>query len=140
MISKIEAGSDQNENSLVKTKKYSQIMVLNNAGTKIVREQTLNRNMTPLSVALESEAVLLVDLKKIKKDALYKPLLRKFRNFLRMQMESFDLPKTCHFWSVKIMRNCVWDFMLKLELPPKFMTHKCLAMMILLVFPAILKK
>ena len=39
------------------------------------------------------EEVLLVDLKKIKKDALYKPLLRKFRNFLRKHMESFGLLK-----------------------------------------------
>ena len=38
------------------------------------------------------------------------------------------------------MRAAVWDFMVKLELPPKFMTHKCLAMMILMLFPTIRKK
>lgn len=38
------------------------------------------------------------------------------------------------------MRAAVWDYMIKLELPPKFMTDKCLAMMILMLFPTIRKK
>ena len=37
--------------------------------------------------------IICVDLKKIKKDALYKPLLRKFRNFLRKYMDSYKMLK-----------------------------------------------
>ena len=54
---------------------------------------------------IEIEAV---DPKKIKKDALYKPLLRKFRNFLRKHMETFGLLKTCYYWQTKVMRDKVW--------------------------------
>ena len=83
---------------------------------------------------------MLVDIKKIKKDALYKPLLRKFRNFLRKHMESYGLLKSYHYWSTRSMKAKVWEYMGKLELPPKFMTQKCLSMMVLLLFPTIRKK
>ena len=41
----------------------------------------------------QAKQIYCIDLKKIKKDALYKPLLRKFRNFLRKYMEHFKLLK-----------------------------------------------
>ena len=36
---------------------------------------------------------------KLKKDALYKPLIRKFRTFFRKLMDSLGLTQGCHHWS-----------------------------------------
>jgi hypothetical protein len=45
-----------------------------------------------------------LDKRRIKKDALYKPLLRKFRNFLRKELDSYGLLKGCHYWNSDRMR------------------------------------
>ena len=81
-----------------------------------------------------------VDSKRIKKDALYKPLLRKFRNFLRKLLDSRGLSKGCHYWTAERMRRKVWKFMHELELPACFMDLKSLNMMMLMLFPTIAKK
>jgi hypothetical protein len=39
------------------------------------------------------------DSQRIKKDALYKPLLRKFRSFLRKVFDGLGLSKGCHYWA-----------------------------------------
>ena len=87
-------------------------IVAGNASANVKNDADSEQEACSLNVSKEAEEeVLLVDLKKIKKDALYKPLLRKFRNFLRKHMESFGLLKQCHYWKSKAMKAAVWDFM-----------------------------
>ena len=81
-----------------------------------------------------------IDSRRIKKDALYKPLLRKFRNFLRKLLDARGLSKGCHYWTSERMRRKVWKFMHVLELPQCFMDLKSLNMMMLMLFPTIAKK
>ena len=76
----------------------------------------------------------------MKKDALYKPLLRKFRTFFRKLMDELKLSKGCHYWPAERMRGRVWSFMSILELPPVLMDLKSLNMMMLLLFPTIASK
>ncbi len=80
------------------------------------------------------------DLKKIKKDALYKPLLRKFRNFLRQLMKELNLLKGWQYWEADRLRKRVWSFMVAISLPKMFFTQKHFAMMTLLLFPTMQAK
>lgn len=86
------------------------------------------------------EPISIIDSRRIKKDALYKPLLRKFRNFLRKLLDARGLSKGCHYWTSERMRRKVWKFMHVLELPKCYMDLKSLNMMMLLLFPTIAKK
>ena len=76
----------------------------------------------------------------VKKDALYKPLLRKFRAFLRKLFDAMGLAKGCHRWSSEKKRGQVWKFMHVLEFPEIFMDLKSLSIMIILLFPVMGKK
>ena len=58
---------------------------------------------------------------KLKKDALYKPLLRSFRAFFRKLIDIIGLSKGCHHWSNERLRKQVLIFMSFLELPACFM-------------------
>ena len=78
--------------------------------------------------------------RRIKKDALYKPLLRKFRNFLRKLLDVQGLSKGCHYWTADRMKKQIWKFMHLLELPRVFMDTRSLTMMMLIIFPTIAKK
>ena len=77
---------------------------------------------------------------KLKKDALYKPLLRKFRTFFRKLIDSLGLSKGCHHWSAERLRKQVWTFMHFLELPSCFMDMKTLSCMTIILFPTVVKK
>ena len=77
---------------------------------------------------------------KIKKDALYKPLLRKFRTFVRKLFDGTGLAKGCHSWNADKMKTQVWSFMHVMELPACFKDMKTLCMMTILLFPNCIKK
>ena len=77
---------------------------------------------------------------RLKKDALYKPLLRKFRTFYRKLIDSLGLSKGCHHWSATRLRKQVWTFMHFLEIPPCFMDVKSLCSIAVILFPTIVKK
>ena len=72
---------------------------------------------------------------KLKKDAMYKPLLRKFRTFYRKLMDGIGLAKGCHHWSSKRTRKQVWAFMHFLELPACFMDERSFCSMAIILFP-----
>ena len=78
--------------------------------------------------------------RRIKKDALYKPLLRKFRNFYRKLLDAQGLSKGCHYWTADRMKKQIWKFMHQLELPRVFMDTRSLSMIMLIIFPTIAKK
>ena len=59
--------------------------------------------------------------RRIKKDALYKPLLRKFRTFFRKLLDERGLSKGCHYWTADRMRKQIMAYMKLLELPSAFM-------------------
>ena len=77
---------------------------------------------------------------KLKKDALYKPLLRKFRTFYRKLIDSLGLSKGCHHWSAARLRKQVWTFMHFLEIPSCFMDVRSLCSMAVILFPTVVKK
>ena len=78
---------------------------------------------------------------RIKKDALYKPILRKFRGFLREQLNIMGLGKNYgSSWSPVLTRKKIWRLMFELKLPEAFMNLKCLNMMILFIFPSVAKR
>ena len=77
---------------------------------------------------------------KLKKDALYKPLLRKFRTFFRKLFDCLGLSKGCHHWSAARLRKQIWTFMHFLEIPTCFMDVKSLCSMTVLLFPTVVKK
>ena len=66
----------------------------------------------------KSKQISFIDFKKIKKDALYKPLLRKFRNFLRQLMGELDLLRGHAHYEADRLRKNVWKFMKMINLPP----------------------
>ena len=78
--------------------------------------------------------------RRIKKDALYKPLLRKFRHFYRKLLDAQGLSKGCHYWTADRMKKQIWKFMHQLELPTMFLDTRSLSMMMLIIFPTIAKK
>lgn len=57
------------------------------------------------------------DSQRIKKDALYKPLLRKFRSFLRKVFDGLGLSKGCHYWAPERMQRQVLTFANKIRIP-----------------------
>ena len=77
---------------------------------------------------------------RLKKDALYKPLLRKFRNFFRKLIDVAELSKGCHHWTSDKLRNQVLGFMNFLELPAHFMNEMTFCSMVVILFPTIIKK
>jgi len=77
---------------------------------------------------------------KLKKDALYKPLLRKFRTFYRKLVDRLGLSRACHHWSAERLRQQVWTFMHFLEVPTHLMDSKSLCCMAVILFPIIVKK
>ena len=77
---------------------------------------------------------------KLKKDALYKPLLRNFRTFYRKLIDSVGLSKGCHHWSIERLRKQVWVFMSFLELPACFMDTRSFTCITVILFPTIVKK
>lgn len=54
-----------------------------------------------------SDEELAIDSQRIKKDALYKPLLRKFRTFFRKLFDELGLSKGCHYWPAERIRKKV---------------------------------
>ena len=77
---------------------------------------------------------------KLKKDALYKPLLRSFRAFFRKLIDIIGLSKGCHHWSNERLRKQVWIFMSFLELPACFMDQRSFTAIVVILFPTIIKK
>lgn len=77
---------------------------------------------------------------KLKKDALYKPLIRKFRTFFRKLMDSLGLTQGCHHWSKDRYRRQIKQFMHFLELPPFLNDEKSFSGMAVLLFPTIHKR
>ena len=97
-----------------------------------IQQKNINTN--------DAKDIYCVDLKKIKKDALYKPLLRKFRNFLRKHMDTFQLLKGYLYWPIQRLRSQVWKYMKEIQLPKEFMTSKYHVMISLILFPTIANK
>lgn len=81
-----------------------------------------------------------LDSQRIKKDALYKPLLRKFRAFLRKVFDGLGLSKGCHYWASDKMIQQVMVFVVKIRLPMHMRTPKTYAMLTVMLFPATIKK
>ena len=77
---------------------------------------------------------------KLKKDALYKPLLRKFRNFFRKLMDSSGLSRGCHHWQKERCRMQIRTFMSWLKLPPPFQDEKSFCSMTIILFPSLKKR
>jgi hypothetical protein len=73
--------------------------------------------------------VLKYDPSRVKKDVLYKPLLRIFRNAIK----DLNLDREDQFWDFERMKNNCWHLMHKLELPKEFMNLKGLHSMLLLL-------
>lgn len=66
----------------------------------------------------------------VKKDALYKPLLRIFRRYMKDLIK--DYPSI--LWSFSEQKQCIWNLMHELRLPREFMTLKGLHSIMLLLF------
>ena len=75
----------------------------------------------------------------MKKDALYKPLLRKFRAFFRKIMDSVGLSKGCFHWPIERLKKQVKTLMTFLELPNYLIDEKTFCQMAIILFPAIRK-
>lgn len=72
--------------------------------------------------SLSVRQISIAERRRIKKDALYKPLLRRFRNYLRKELDAYGLLKGCHYWNSDRMRQKIWLFMNNFKFPPQFMT------------------
>lgn len=81
-----------------------------------------------------------LDSQRIKKDALYKPLFRKFRAFLRKVFDGLGLSKGCHYWASDRMIKQIMIFANKIKIPPEFKTRKTYAMLAVILFPATVSK
>jgi hypothetical protein len=81
-----------------------------------------------------------LDSQRIKKDALYKPLLRKFRAFLRKVFDGLGLSKGCHYWACDKMIAQVIAFTSKIKMPHHLRTPKTYAMLTVMLFPSTIKK
>lgn len=85
--------------------------------------------------------------RRIKRDALWKPLLRKFRQWVRSLMQTnstegeIQMDIGCHYWSFKRMIAKVQDLMLFYNMPELILRDdKYLHQMILLLFPTMATK
>lgn len=74
-----------------------------------------------------------VDSKGIKKDALYKPLFRKLRQYLRNLNRANNITKL----TPNQLRRHVWAFMHMIGIPDELMNLKGLHEMMLFLFPAL---
>jgi hypothetical protein len=74
-----------------------------------------------------------VDSKGIKKDALYKPLFRKLRQYLRNLNRAKNISKL----TANQLRRHVWAFMHMIGIPDHLMNLKSLHEMMLFLFPAL---
>jgi hypothetical protein len=81
-----------------------------------------------------------LDSQRIKKDALYKPLLRKFRAFLRKVFDGLGLSKGCHYWARDKMIQQVMTFATKINLPMNLRTSRNYAILTVILFPSTMKK
>ena len=81
-----------------------------------------------------------LDSQRIKKDALYKPLLRKFRAFLRKVFDCLGLSKGCNQWAPGRLMRQVQIYAGKIKLPPELCTVETYAKLAVMLFPAIVKR
>lgn len=78
----------------------------------------------------DDKIILKYDPSRVKKDVLYKPLLRIFRNAIK---EFFgDMGEG--LWNLKQMKDNVWLIMENCELPKELMTEKSLHSLLYLIF------
>jgi hypothetical protein len=80
------------------------------------------------------------DPNRIKKDALYKPLLRKFRTYLRFLIDESGFSQGCQHLTLARILKKVKQFMIYLDIPEHFMNTKSQHMMTLILFPFLVKK
>lgn len=69
----------------------------------------------------------------VKKDALYKPLLRLFRRQMKDLIK--DYPSI--LWSFADQKECIWNMMHELKVPMEFMNLRGLHSIMLLIFSKI---
>ena len=75
---------------------------------------------------------------RIKRDALWKPILRKFRQFVRQLLQDADLQTGCHYWSFSRMFSKVQQLTRVIGFSDK--KNESVYAMILLIFPTMATK
>ena len=77
----------------------------------------------------------------IKIDALYKPILRRFRSVLRKQFELNHNVKRFQHWTISEFIKHVTKFLLDyVEAPPELLEKDCINTMLIILFPCIIKR
>ena len=77
----------------------------------------------------------------IKIDALYKPILRRFRSVLRKQFELNHNVKRFQHWTISEFMTQVTKFLLNyVEAPPELLEKDSVDTMLIILFPCIIKK
>lgn len=84
---------------------------------KVIRGKRKTDNEDQKETDEELEDNINLDSQRIKKDALYKPLLRKFRAFLRKVFDGLGLSKGCHYWAADRMLKQITTFAQKIKIP-----------------------
>ena len=82
---------------------------------KVVKAKRKENSNDPTE---ELEDNINLDSQRIKKDALYKPLFRKFRAFLRKVFDGLGLSKGCHYWASDKFRKQIIAFANQIKIPP----------------------
>lgn len=114
-------------------------------------DQQLNQvieQLSPIKVLKEHKPTR--EKKRIKRDALWKPLLRKFRQWVRSLMSKdpngageneLSMDIGCHYWSFKRMKQKVVEMMVYYNMPQSLKNDEVHVFeMILLLFPTMATK
>ena len=74
-------------------------------------------------------------------DAVYKPILRKFRSYLREKFDASQTKRDYVHWKTERYMQKIGAFMVKeLNLPTALLDQQCVALMLTLIFPCTIKK